>query len=662
MSTAAGLIFGTTRYISPEAAQGEQVSPAGDVYSIAMMFYEMLCGRTPFEADQAVALLVQQIHDAPPPLKTMARASYVPDPIAAVVMRNLSKRPEGRAENAREFGRELLEAAVASGLHAHDILARPGMTGAGRIGRASTPEPPAAASRDAARDAGSSGEHRLGRVAPTVYDALSGGEPEARAPGLGERAPSREVAAGPGADGRGPVRTEIGDLSPPPVATAVGPGPWSSAGGPPASRRGTPSPSGVEATMGEQQQPPSSVTGASRPGIPAGGTALAAGRTPTPAGVSAQASARTEPHPSGPRLPAGSSQASLYGDGGFSRHDAATRGRVLAILVGCFVASVIGLFVAARAGLLGFARAPAPTLDSVLAHANDALMHQRWDTPRGDNVRDTTDEGLARWPHEPQFLRVRALACNEVVKAARARRDEGELGDALHLAKLAYQFDPSDDAAQKLAAELEAQAQSPPDDFVPPLASAPVHAFAGAPLGPANGRVSLETSNPKPAVGQGVDFSAHMAGATSGSRVRVEGPSFHVSGPGVAPATALETVDDGAGGYRTTMTFLQPGRFELSFGGRADGAAVRATRIVQVAPSARPGDPGAAASKAGEAKGGDVKPDDSAIAESKASEPRPAGARPAESKGSEPRASSPPPPPPPASEPLPAPPASAKWL
>ena len=44
MATAAGLIFGTARYISPEGAQGEQVGPAGDVYSIATMLYQMLSG------------------------------------------------------------------------------------------------------------------------------------------------------------------------------------------------------------------------------------------------------------------------------------------------------------------------------------------------------------------------------------------------------------------------------------------------------------------------------------------------------------------------------------------------------------------------------------------------------------------------------------------
>ncbi|HEY8087765.1 MAG TPA: protein kinase, partial [Polyangiaceae bacterium] len=132
MATAAGLIFGTARYISPEGAQGEKVTPQGDVYAIATMIYQMLAGRTPFDGEQAVALLVQQIHDVPMELRAVPRASYVPEPIADVVMQNLAKKAEDRAENARALGRALLDAAVSSGLSAQDILARPSMSGPGR--------------------------------------------------------------------------------------------------------------------------------------------------------------------------------------------------------------------------------------------------------------------------------------------------------------------------------------------------------------------------------------------------------------------------------------------------------------------------------------------------------------------------------------------------
>ncbi|MEO8878284.1 MAG: serine/threonine-protein kinase, partial [Polyangiaceae bacterium] len=121
MATAAGLIFGTARYISPEGAQGEAVGPAGDVYAIATLLFQMLAGRTPFEGDQAVGLLIQQIHDMPPTLQSIPRAAYVPGPVAAVIMQNLAKSPHARAPDARALARSILEAARMSGLSAEDF-------------------------------------------------------------------------------------------------------------------------------------------------------------------------------------------------------------------------------------------------------------------------------------------------------------------------------------------------------------------------------------------------------------------------------------------------------------------------------------------------------------------------------------------------------------
>lgn len=123
MATAAGLIFGTARYISPEGAQGAQVGPPGDVYSIATLLYQMVSGRTPFEGAKAVGLLIQQIHDPPPHLSTIDRAKYLPRDIVDVIMRNLAKNPEEREPDARALGRALLRAARASGFASGDTPA-----------------------------------------------------------------------------------------------------------------------------------------------------------------------------------------------------------------------------------------------------------------------------------------------------------------------------------------------------------------------------------------------------------------------------------------------------------------------------------------------------------------------------------------------------------
>ena len=122
MTTAPGLIFGTPRYISPEGAKGERVGPQSDVYSIGTILYQMLAGRTPFEAKSAADLLDQRIRDEPPPIHRIAGAAYVPVRVTDVIMRNLSRTPADRAPDARAFARALIEAASLSGLGTADLL------------------------------------------------------------------------------------------------------------------------------------------------------------------------------------------------------------------------------------------------------------------------------------------------------------------------------------------------------------------------------------------------------------------------------------------------------------------------------------------------------------------------------------------------------------
>jgi len=128
--TKAGLIFGTARYISPEGAAGIPVGPSADVYAIATILYQMLAGRTPFSGDSAVEVLGMQINDIPPPLRSIDRASYVPEPIASIVMQNLAKQPEQRSGDAQSLGRALTQAARIGGLSPEDLVPRSPLLGA----------------------------------------------------------------------------------------------------------------------------------------------------------------------------------------------------------------------------------------------------------------------------------------------------------------------------------------------------------------------------------------------------------------------------------------------------------------------------------------------------------------------------------------------------
>jgi hypothetical protein len=270
--------------------------------------------------------------------------------------------------------------------------------------------------------------------------------------------------------------------------------------------------------------------------------------------------------------------------------------RALVLVVLCFLVGAVGMgAVAYRAGLLGGARAHAAQRDAALARANEALSHQRWDVPPGDNVRDITTEALVRWPGDADLLRVRSLASEKIASAANARFEQGDAAEARRLLGLAQQLDASAEGVKKLIAELAAKDEKPAETSVPPLASA--RSSIGA-ASPSNGvRAQLDASNAKPGPGQPVDFLARIVGAATGARARVDGAVFRVSGPGVATGTQLDASDDGSGVFRTTFTFLQAGRFEVGFAARADGAPVRATRVVVVG---QPKTPPPAASAAGD--------------------------------------------------------------
>lgn len=127
--TRAGAVLGTPRYVSPEGAEGRPVSPASDCYSLATLLYQCLAGRTPFEGDNAVAVLVKQATEEPPDLRDFPPARAVPEPLAQVIMQNLSKRPEARAADARELGKALVRVARAAGLDGEHVGLRSTLLG-----------------------------------------------------------------------------------------------------------------------------------------------------------------------------------------------------------------------------------------------------------------------------------------------------------------------------------------------------------------------------------------------------------------------------------------------------------------------------------------------------------------------------------------------------
>ena len=110
-ATQAGLVFGTARYISPEGAAGELTDSRSDVYSIGVVLYQMLCGETPFDAATPVALLMKHINERTPKLRSRKHGASVPEAVANIVERALSKEPAKRYADAHALKEALLRVA-----------------------------------------------------------------------------------------------------------------------------------------------------------------------------------------------------------------------------------------------------------------------------------------------------------------------------------------------------------------------------------------------------------------------------------------------------------------------------------------------------------------------------------------------------------------------
>lgn len=68
VDTRTGMSIGSPHYMSPEQASGKKISPASDLYSLGIVWYEMLTGRVPFDAEESIAVALMHLKEPPPPL------------------------------------------------------------------------------------------------------------------------------------------------------------------------------------------------------------------------------------------------------------------------------------------------------------------------------------------------------------------------------------------------------------------------------------------------------------------------------------------------------------------------------------------------------------------------------------------------------------------
>lgn len=97
--------IGSVHYISPEQAKGGVIDEKADIYSVGVMLYEMLTGRLPFEADNAVSVAIMQMQAKPKPLREIN--PDIPEGLEQITLHAMEKIPSARYTSAEEMEKDI---------------------------------------------------------------------------------------------------------------------------------------------------------------------------------------------------------------------------------------------------------------------------------------------------------------------------------------------------------------------------------------------------------------------------------------------------------------------------------------------------------------------------------------------------------------------------
>ncbi|MCG6962494.1 MAG: protein kinase [Acidobacteria bacterium] len=108
--TTTGIFIGKLRYCSPEQLrqeEGAEVTRRSDLYSFAVVLYELLTGQLPIKGDSLTSIISGHLFHPPIPFGESDPDACVPEDLRRIVFRSLAKEPTARHESAREMAREL---------------------------------------------------------------------------------------------------------------------------------------------------------------------------------------------------------------------------------------------------------------------------------------------------------------------------------------------------------------------------------------------------------------------------------------------------------------------------------------------------------------------------------------------------------------------------
>lgn len=117
--TRPGMVMGSVYYLSPEQAQGLDLTEASDLYSVGIVLYQMLTGKLPFTGESPVTVALKHISDPAPPLDPSAGVSPA---LGSIVSKLLQKQPENRFGSASEVASALREARERPSFAAYSLV------------------------------------------------------------------------------------------------------------------------------------------------------------------------------------------------------------------------------------------------------------------------------------------------------------------------------------------------------------------------------------------------------------------------------------------------------------------------------------------------------------------------------------------------------------
>ena len=127
---ASGTICGTPEYMSPEAARGGAIDGRADIYSLGVIFYDMLTASVPFQAESPMETLQLHLHQAAQPPRQRRPDAEITEAAEQLILRAIEKRPEDRHQTMDEL-REDLKRCYGSIAYRRDSLNYAGARGAG---------------------------------------------------------------------------------------------------------------------------------------------------------------------------------------------------------------------------------------------------------------------------------------------------------------------------------------------------------------------------------------------------------------------------------------------------------------------------------------------------------------------------------------------------